>query len=276
MFYFKNWECFCAFLQSKKIFCCTASESLNVMKDTQCIVLKHDVEGDVPKAYKLAQIETSHGIKGSYYVQGYLMKDSKNIAMLQEMQTWGHEISYHYDVLDACNGDYERAIREFSDFLNLFYKAGFCFNTICQHGNPVKRRVGYTSNRDFFRNEKVRTLYPQFVDMVVDYSHYVKYEYKYISDAGYCWNIITLPETNDLYPDVKNIKIGSFSNLMDEVNKGVSLVISTHPHRWKSSFIAIYSHIYFFRIVRFVIKSILHIPGVENILSKFYFLAKKI
>lgn len=276
MFYYKNWENLCALLQKNGVYTCTAADSLIVEKCMQFVVLKHDVEGNVRKAHKMAQIEKKHKILGSYYVQGYLIKDSNNVKLLQEMQSWGHEISYHYDVLDSCNGDYEAAIKQFAEYLKIFNEAGFELTTVCQHGNPVKKRIGYTSNRDFFRNQKVKALYPQIVDVVVDYSQHTEHEYKYISDAGYCWNIITEPETNDLHPEAKNVKIGSFANLKSEIEKGVSMVISTHPHRWKDSAVKIYAHIFMFKVIRVVVKTIRHVPGVEWLMNKFYFLAKKI
>lgn len=276
MFYYKNWEELCAFIKSQGIKTVTAQDSLEVPVENSFVVLKHDVECNVPNAYKLAQIERKHGICGSYYVQGYLMNDEVNVRLLQNMQSWGHEISYHYDVLDACEGNYEKAILQFSMYLDKFRLAGLKFKTICQHGNPVKDRVAYTSNRDFFRNEKVKVMYPHFVDMVVDYSQYTEHEYKYISDVGYCWNIITLPETNDLHPEVKNVKIGSFDNLQKEIAKGISLIISTHPHRWKQSALAIYTHIYIFKVIRAVVKTLKNVPGMNWLLNKFYFLAKRI
>jgi hypothetical protein len=276
MFYYKNWNDLCAHLLKNGVLTCTAAESLAVEKGMQFVVLKHDVEGNVSKAHKLAQTEKKHGIRGSYYVQGYLMKDAQNVKLLQEIQSWGHEISYHYDVLDACSGDYEAALKQFAEYLKIFNEAGFVFTTVCQHGNPVKKRIGYTSNRDFFRNAKVKALYPQMVDMVVNYSKHTVHEYKYISDAGYCWNIISEPETNDLHAEVKNVKIGSFANLKYEIDKGVSLVISTHPHRWKKSALAIYARIYMFKVVRAVVKTLRQVPGFEWLMNKFYFLAKKI
>ncbi|MCF0181629.1 MAG: hypothetical protein HUK11_05175 [Muribaculaceae bacterium] len=124
--------------------------------------------------------------------------------------------------------------------------------------------------------ESLSARFSHLVDMVVDYSQHIMQDYRYISDAGYCWNIITEPETNDLLPDVKNVRIGSFDNLKKEIDKGVSLVISTHPHRWESSAARIYARIYFFKVVRAVVRVLRNVPGVETLLNKFYFLAKKI
>ena len=41
------------------------------------------------------------------------MSDPKIIELLKEMQSWGHEISYHFDVLDGHSGDYKAADEDF-------------------------------------------------------------------------------------------------------------------------------------------------------------------
>lgn len=277
MFYYKNWERFCEALSKSGVTLCTAEQSLNLPKTERFVVLKHDVETFVPNAHRLASIEHKYGICGSYYVQAYLMSDPKNIELLKEMQSWGHEISYHYDVLDAHAGDYKAAEVDFVKYSKVFADNGFHYGTICQHGNPVKKRVGYTSNRDFFRNQEIRSHYPNLVDMVVDYSQHTEHKYRYISDASYRWNIITEPETNDLHPEVKNVKVGGFKNLLALVqDTDYSYVISTHPHRWMSAAWKINLKICIFRVVRETVMVARHIPGVEWLLNKFYFLAKKI
>lgn len=281
MFYYKNWERLCETLKQSGVRLCTAQDSLHVPAGERFVVLKHDVETCVPNAHRLAEIEHRSGICGSYYVQAYLLGNAENVRLLQEMQGWGHEISYHYDVLDAHAGDYDAALVDFQKFMKVFHDCGFRFRTICQHGNPVKNRVGYTSNRDFFRNQRIRSMYPELVDMVVDYSQHTQHKYQYISDVSYRWNIITLPETNDLHPEVENVKVGGFDSLFallssGESAGGSSFVISTHPHRWRESALAIYTKIAVFRVVRSAVMAVKHVPGVSMLLNKFYFLAKKI
>ena len=270
MFYYKNWDRFCEALSKSGVTLCTAEQSLKLPMGERFVVLKHDVETFVPNAHRLASIEHKYGICGSYYVQAYLMSDSKNIALLKEMRSWGHEISYHYDVLDAHAGDYKAAEEDFVKYSKVFEDNGFHYGTICQHGNPVKKRVGYTSNRDFFRNKEIRSHYPDLVDMVVDYSQHTEHKYRYISDASYRWNIITEPETNDLHPEVKNMKVGGFKNLLALVqDTDYSYVISTHPHRWKSAAWKVNLKIGVFRVVRETVMVARRIPGVEWLLNKF-------
>lgn len=277
MFYYKNWRKFCKTISSDSRIKCTASESLRLPYGSHFIVLKHDVEANVPKALKLAEIEHQYGIKGSYYVQAYLLKDKRNVAVLKKMQEMGHEISYHYDVLDANSGDYIKADADFAYWINCFKKDGFCFSTICQHGNPIKKRIGYNSNRDFFRNKNIKSKYPELTDMVVDYSCHAVDEYIYISDAGYVWKHITEPETNDIHKDALTITIGNFSKLIKYIAETEkSIILSTHPHRWKRFMFTIYSKIIIFKTLRCLARILEKFPFTYNLLSKFYFIAKKI
>ena len=277
MFYYNKWEEFCRKILECGALICTAEQSLTLENGTRFIILKHDVETLVPNAYKLAEIEHRLGISGSYYVQAYLLDDEENVKLLKQMQSWGHEISYHYDVLDAHSGDLDAAEVDFIAKSKIFKDLGFRYSTICQHGNPVKNRVGYSSNRDFFRNPQIRSRYPQWVDMVVDYSNFAVSRYKYISDAGYRWNIISEPETNDLHPEVKDIKVGNFEELSVIIeNSDDSFIVSTHPHRWMDMAYKIYIKIALFHVVRNIVMLIRHIPGIKWVLDKFYFLAKKI
>ncbi len=277
MFYYKNWECFCRWINSIGIKTYTAQESLASVSDKRFIVLKHDVETNVRRAFKLAEIEHSHGISGSYYVQAYLLESSQNIEMLKKMQDMGHEISYHYDALDANNGDYIAAENDFDKWIQKFKDLGFRFKTICQHGNPIKKRVGYTSNRDFFRDRDIRERHSDLVDMVVNYSAYTKYPYVYISDAGYMWKHITSPENNDVDASSTDVSIGDFGKLKKFIlSTSSNVILSTHPHRWENSYFKIESKICVFKVVRKTVRIIQKLPIANQLLNRFYFLAKKI
>lgn len=277
MFYYQNWDIFCAAVKGSDFVTCRADESINQPKDIRYIVFKHDVETNVGKALRLAEMEHKYGINGTYYVQGYLLNDPQNIAMLKRIQEMGHEISYHYDVLDANGGDYEKADKDFSKWLKKFDSEGFVFKTICQHGNPVKERSGYNSNRDFFRNAEIKSKYPDLVDMVVNYSEHIKRPYKYISDAGYIWKHITEPEINDLNPHAETRIIGNFEKLFKFIlSSNCGIVLSTHPHRWENSAVKINAKIIVFKVVRVAVRSIEKVPLAKKMLNRFYFLAKKI
>ena len=76
MFIYKEWDNFCDILRKNNILSVTA-ENQHEEKSSKFLILKHDVETNVKKAYKLSCIESKYGHSGVYYVQAYLMKDKK-------------------------------------------------------------------------------------------------------------------------------------------------------------------------------------------------------
>lgn len=275
IFVYKRWDAFCKELALKGLHSIPTKDI--VPSATQYIVLKHDIETDVTKAYKLASIEYKYGHRGSYYVQAYLMHDTANIRLLQEIQQMGHEISYHYDVMDSCKGNLEMAIQEFAANKLLFEQNGFTIETVCQHGNPVVDRIGYTSNRDFFRSDKVRALYPHIVDVMVNLQSDVPTDFTYYSDAGRVFKMIYDPLTNDIVnSDNKNVSYQDLDELMVALDLNKGIIISTHPHRWCGSAVGYLAKTYMFKAIRATAKALMRIPLAKKIMSRYYYLAKKI
>lgn len=275
VFQYKLWDDFCEKLQKIDRISIPACEITE--KTAEYIVLKHDVETDVPRALELAKIEHKYGHKGSYYVQAYLLRDRENIALLKQMQQMGHEISYHYDVLDSNKGDFENAIKEFESNRKLFEDNGFHLITVCQHGNPIVERSGYTSNRDFFRSREVQKLYPGIADIMVDYKTKYHTEYTYYSDAGRRFSTIYDPINNDVVDsEDKNIRHDDLSEVLNAIRKGGNAFISTHPHRWTKSAVEYTAKNLLFKFVKGTAKLLLYIPGMKRLMAKYFYLAKKI
>lgn len=243
--------------------------------EAQWIIFKHDVETNVGRALKMAEIEHEYGIKATYYVQGYLLEDESNIPLLKKMAELGHEVTYHYDVLDANNGDYDKAKEEFVDYVNTFEKHGFKIETLCPHGNPVIIRDGWNSNKDFFRNKAISEEFNTMLDVVVHLPELLNSDYTYISDAGFQFKIIVNVESNDIGNN-GDIVIGSLNEFVNLCNDNKKVILSTHPHRWRSSLFAAYSNRLKFRIIRAAAMLGSKNKWIKKLLSKFYFLAKKI
>ena len=135
----------------------------------QFVIIKHDVEDKPAKAFKLSKIEHSFGITATYYVHSFFLRNPKHAAVLREIVSLGHEIGYHYDVLDNNDGDKNKAIKEFRKALSCFADKGFAVKTVCPHGNPLKKRVGYSSNKDFFLDAEIRKLFDNIVDVYITF-----------------------------------------------------------------------------------------------------------
>ena len=274
IFVYKNWERFCKSLKEKGIISISAQQ---VESGKPFLVLKHDIECNVSKAYKLAEIEHRYGHCGSYYAHAYLLDDPKNVAILQKMRDMGHEISYHYDVMDSNKGNIDQAVLEFDRNLQKFESLGFHLETVCQHGNPVVERVGYTSNRDFFRNESVRERYSGIADIMVNYKERYNTDYRYYSDAGRKFKLIFDPINNDIVnSDDKNISYPDLKALLNEIDVVSCAIVSTHPHRWTKSAVMYKTKEICFKCIRTIAKIMMRIPFLKKIMGKYYYLAKKI
>lgn len=275
VFDYKKWDEFCRKLHDAGIASIPARE---VKKgQNQYLILKHDVEADVPRAFELAKIESNYGHRGSYYVQAYLMNNQKNIGFLKKMQGMGHEISYHYDVMDSNKGNVQNAILEFEKNRKLFEENGFHVVTVCQHGNPVIERIGYTSNRDFFRSKIVQERYPSIADIMVDYKDKYKTDYTYYSDAGRKFSKIFDPINNDrVNSDDKNLRYKDLNEVFLALRTGENAILSTHPHRWTKSAWEYMVKKIFFSVLKNTAKVLIHIPGMKKLMGRFYYLAKKI
>lgn len=275
MFLFRYWDSFCKELADNGIKSIPARE---VNADVRSyLVLKHDVETNVPNAYKIAQIENKYGHRGSYYVQTYLLKNENNVRLLKEMRDMGHEISYHYDVMDSNKGNIESAIVEFEKNRKMFEGNGFDVVTVCQHGNPVVERNGYHSNRDFFRSEKVRSIYPDITDIMVNFKEQVPTDYLYFSDAGRRFKLIYDPINNDIEnSDDKNVPFDNLQLLLAGLSDEKGNIISIHPHRWMNSAVKYIIKNVIFKVLKTTAKILQKIPVFNRIMSKYYYLAKKI
>jgi hypothetical protein len=233
-------------------------------------LIKHDVECNPLQALKIAEIEASFGIKATYYFQKEILYERPDVVC--SISRLGHEIAYHYDVLDECNGDIEMAIEKFSIVLNDFSQLGFIVRTVCPHGNPIKNRVGWDSNKDFFRSVAVRDMFPAISDVVVDSAKLFGSDFRYITDAGYGWKLVGAIDENDR----KNIADLVIDDLVQRLSLPSSVtILSSHPHRWFGSSTAAWLKRSTFYTVRFLAVKASRFEILNEIMSKYFALARK-
>ncbi|HYE09813.1 MAG TPA: hypothetical protein VEF53_06505 [Patescibacteria group bacterium] len=277
MFIYKQWEDFCKKLDDEGLNSIAAASALKEKNDKSFLILKHDVETNLLKSLRLAEIESMYSHRGSYYVQAYLLGDERNISILKKIQDLGHEVSYHHDVMDSNKGDLDKAKVEFQKNVALFEKYGFTVKTVCQHGNPVIERAGYTSNRDFFRDKEVQESFSSISEIMVNYKQRINNDFKYISDVGYGWKVIYDPETNDVVDSSdKDIPIQDLNRVIEYIKKNKFVIISTHPHRWNRNMLSAKVKNTTFKLIKIIVKGLLRIPIMKKLMGKFYYLAKKI
>ena len=122
----------------------TLKEYFRQKQDTQTfIILRHDVDRRPENALRMALIESSFGIHSTYYFR--ITKNVFNKAIIKEIAGLGHEIGYHYEVMDKAHGDIKLAERIFDLELTKLRMLADVW-TVCMHGNPLSP----WDNRDFW------------------------------------------------------------------------------------------------------------------------------
>jgi hypothetical protein len=193
-------------------------------KPNNAVILRHDVDKKPQNALFIADIEQSFGIKSTYYFR--TIPDSFNKTIIEKIHEMGHEIGFHYEVLDKTKGDFEAAFVLFQDELKQFpYK----IETICMHGNPITP----WDNRDLW------SLY-DYKKIGIIGEAYLSLDFKnieYFTDTGRTWN--------DRY-SIKDFCVGSRRGkpnirgthaLIDYIRSSShDICIVTHPQRWNDSY----------------------------------------
>jgi len=191
------------------------------------IMLRHDVDRKPEKAFKMAELENSLGISSTYY---FRVKEEVFIpAIIKKIADMGHEIGYHYEVLDKTKGDLEKAIRIFEEELEEFRKI-YNVKTICMHGNPLSKWV----NKDLWKKY-------DFKDFGIIGEPYLSIDYTrilYLTDTGRGWNLKFSVKDVVGPSSQTSEKIKCTDNVIRLINKGDSeqMCILAHPERWSDGF----------------------------------------
>ena len=150
--------------------------SLKNKPDTY-ILLRHDVDIKPERSLIISQIEAEFNISSTYYFR--TTEDVFKPKLIQQIAEFGHEIGYHYEVLDKAKGDIERAIEIFSKEL-MDFRDIIDIRTICMHGNSRTK----WDNRDIWK-------YHEFKQYCIIGEAYISINFndlEYFSDTGRSWN----------------------------------------------------------------------------------------
>ncbi len=100
------------------------------------ILLRHDIDNrvDLPIARKMAAFEASVGIRSTWYFRA--TRDVFKEEIIREVHDLGHEVGYHYEVLNESGGDVPMALALLAKHLEKFRRT-VPVTTICQHGGSL-------------------------------------------------------------------------------------------------------------------------------------------
>lgn len=185
------------------------------------IIFRHDVDRSPQNALKMAVVESEHGIHSTYY-----FRNTREVFVpdiIKEIAKLGHEIGYHYEVLDKAKGNIEKASEIFHQELEELRKVAD-IKTICMHGNPLTP----WSNVDLWNEH-------DFKDFGIIGEPYISIDYNnvmYLSDTGRSWGE---------YYNVKDVvlsngvsKFKTTDDIIDAIKaRSISKAcLVVHPNRW--------------------------------------------
>ncbi len=210
----------CKALQSHKTF--TVLSFLTENPKPPYIVLRHDVDRNINNALKMAELEHEFEIRSTYY---FRYPKTFDVTVMKKISCLGHEIGYHYEVLDKAKGDIKKAIELFQKELKIF-REFFLVDTVCMHGNPLTVWDG----KDIWK--------------AVDFKDYglcgeaflsVK-GITYLTDTGRNWN-----GANNLKDRVSQANNNnSFKSTVDVIkflqDTKENIYFNVHPERWGADF----------------------------------------
>jgi hypothetical protein len=208
----------CKALQLHKVV--TVQRYLSNVLESPCLVLRHDVDRDSKNALAMAKLEYEYGIQSTYY---FRYPNTFNREIMEQIANLGHEIGYHYEVLDKAGGDCHKAIALFQKELEIF-RASFPVKTVCMHGNPLTKWDGRDiwSLFDFHDFGILGEAFLSCSDIPI-----------YLTDTGRNWNGNN--NFKDKLPAENRNK--NFRNTVDVIrflnsNKDNIIYLNCHPERW--------------------------------------------
>lgn len=202
--------------------------SLSRKLPNRFIILRHDVDLKPERSVAVAKLESEFGIKSTYYFR--ITREVYRPQLIKEIADLGHEIGYHYEVVDKAKGDYTRAIKIFEHELNLL--RGICkIETICMHGRswtPWNNRLiwNYYDFKKFgIRGEVYLSI--NYIDIA------------YFSDTARTWS--NKYKIKDLVSTTTTLKtqIKTTDELIAIIKNNVfdKIMILMHPDVWSSNLI---------------------------------------
>jgi len=191
-------------------------------KPKRFIIIRHDIDEDIALGLKMAEIEKEYDICSTYYIR--MVNNVFNPNLIKRIAGMGHEIGYHYEVMDKAKGDKKKAIEIFKKELAMLREV-CSVDTICMHGNP---RTPW-DNKSIWNDHS-------FEDYDIIGEAYLSINFNgilYLSDTGRNWgNKFKIKDVpNNLYGKDILEKISTTDDVIELLKQnGVNhIYLSSHP-----------------------------------------------
>lgn len=212
------------------------------------IILRHDVDRLPQNALKLAQIENSLGIQGSFYFR--VVPESYDLEIMHKIAELGHEIGYHYEDVDLAvkrKKEKGKRIKDFKhdEIIDLAYES-FCLNlemfrknfdvkTICMHGSPRSKYDNKMiwSHRDAFGRKY------NYRDLGIIGEPYLDIDWNkfgYLTDTGRRWDGDNFSVRDKVESKFK-FDFKTTKDIIDNIEKlPDKMMFTIHPQRWTDNY----------------------------------------
>lgn len=171
-------------------------------KEDSFLILRHDIEFSIDRAYKMALIEQEEEIESTFFLQitnnAYNAFSSKNIELIHRMIKCGHKIGLHYHLTNNIEKEFlEKDIQKQMSILSsmLNYK----IDMFSIH-RPTEESQYYLLEIEGIINAYGK----DFFSHTVDLTGKEKLKVKYIADSKHQWNY-GYPEEKEFlkYPKIQ-------------------------------------------------------------------------
>ena len=195
----------------------------------ESLILRHDVDLLPHNSLRMARLEADKGVLGVYYFRA--VPESWDESIIKQISTLGHEIGYHYESLTTCNGDVDKAYKDFCTNLKALRKI-VPVRSICMHGSP---RSPWDS-KDIWKKYDYHKL-------GIDHEPYLDTDFSktfYITDTGRRWDGYKvsvrdkIPKYQDLWA-AKGLTFHSTDDILKALGAGTfprNVMFTVHPQRW--------------------------------------------
>jgi hypothetical protein len=203
----------------------TFSQFLEQPKD-KVVILRHDVDKFPKNSFVFAKILAQHDIQGTFYFRA--VKQSWNEKIITDIAGMQHEIGYHYENMDSCNGNIDKAIEDFQFNLVKFRKI-VPIKTISMHGSPFSK----FDNKELwkkFHYKNFNIIGEPYFD--IDFSKVF-----YVTDTGRSWNatrfIIRDKVDSSFHLTFKSTR--QIIQAADQEKLPKQIMFTFHPQRWNNN-----------------------------------------
>jgi hypothetical protein len=198
-FTLKKYSEFLESISKYKILTCREFQNSHSTSET-VIALRHDIDQNINRSVKMAEIESQHEIKSTYFVLHTADYYLKSFDKFKYIQSLGHEIGFHNDLMTLKHPKISLEIE--LEFLRL---CGLIITGTASHGNKQR-----TDNLAFWEDYKLN-------DFGLDYEAYSLDHNRYFSDCTFIFG-------HRWHPDSVN---------WSEMKAGDRIQILTHPEHWR-------------------------------------------